>query len=115
MGAAFGIDALIRQPEPLHGAPVDQVLLDDLRGIFRLHMPIPDRLGIHDNRGTVFALIKTARLVDANRIAQARRLRKLLELRVQLALSIRSARGSRRAFRADVVAYKNVVFENWQT
>jgi len=115
MRAALGIDALISQPQPFHRASVDQVLLDDLRGIFRLHMPVPDRLWINDNRRAMFALIQTSGLVNANRASQARRLRKLLKLGVQLALSIRRARGSRRAFRADVMAHKNVVFENWQT
>lgn len=115
MRARLRIDALIRQPQPFHRAAVDQVLFDDLRGIFRLHVPVPDRLRIHDHRRAMFALIEAAGLVDANRVPQARGLRKLLKLGVQLALSIRSARGPRRTLRADVVANKNVVFENWQT
>lgn len=115
MWAALRVDALIRQPQPFHRAAVDQVLLNDLRGILGLHMPVPDSLRINDHRWAMLALVETARLVNANRVSQARSLRKLLELRVQLALPIRSARGPRRTFRPNIMANKNVVFENWQT
>ncbi len=115
MRASLRIDALICEPEPFHGAAVDQVLLHNLRGVFRLYMSVPDRLGIDNDRRAVLALIEAAGLVDADRIPQARRLRDLLKLRVQFALAICSARGPRRPFGTDIMANKNVMFENWQT
>jgi hypothetical protein len=115
MRAGLRVHALIGQPEPLHRAPVDQVFLHNLRSIFGLNVSVPDRLGVYHHGWTVFALIKTARLVNANRTSQACGLRKLLQLRVQFALAIARARWPRGAFRARVVADKYVVFENWQT
>lgn len=114
MRAALRINALIRQPEPFHRPTVDQVLLDDLRGIFRLHVPIPDGLGIYDHGGAMFALIEAAGLVDPHRIHKTGSLRKLLKLRVQFALAVCSARRPRRALRADIMANKNMMFENRQ-
>lgn len=91
MGAGLGIDALVGEAKPLDRPAVDQVLFDDLRGIFGLHVPVPNRLGIHDHRGAMLALIEAAGLVNANRAAQACGLGKLLKLRVQFAFAVRSA------------------------
>jgi hypothetical protein len=88
MRAGLGIDARIGQAQSLHRPAVYQVLLHNLRGIFRLHMPVPDSLGIHDHRGPVFALVKATRLVNTDGISQAGGLGELLQLRVQFALSI---------------------------
>jgi len=82
MRAALGINTLIGQPQPLHRPPVDQVLLDNLRGIFRLHVPVPDCLRIHHHRWPVLALIQAQRLVDAHGVSQAGSLGQLLQLRV---------------------------------
>ena len=114
MRASLGIDACIGQPQPLHRATVDQVLLHNLRGIFRLNMSVPDGLGIHDYRGPVLALVQAEGLVDAHAGAQASGLRQLLQLCVQFALSIGGARGPRSAFRTDIMADKNVVLEQGQ-
>jgi len=91
MGAGLGVYALFREPEPFHRTPVDQVLLHDLRGVFGLDVAVPDRFGIHDDGGPVFALIEAAGFVDADRSSQARSLGKLLQLRVQFALAVRGA------------------------
>jgi hypothetical protein len=114
MRARLGINTPIGQAQPLHRSAVYQVLLHYLRGIFRLHMPVPDSLGIHNDRRPVFALVQAARLVDADGISQAGGLGELLQLRVQFALSIGCARGPWSTFRTDIVAYKNVVFKQGQ-
>jgi hypothetical protein len=82
MRASFRVDARVSQPEPLHRTTIDQVLLHNLRGIFGLHMPVPNRLGINDHRGPVLTLIKAAGLVDAHGISQAGSLGQLLQLRM---------------------------------
>jgi len=70
MRAGPGIDARIGQSQPLHGPPVDQVLLHNLRGIPGRHMAVPHSLGIHDHRGPVLALVQAEGLVDAHRSSQ---------------------------------------------
>jgi len=71
MRAGLFIDARIGQTQPLHRPAIHQVLLHNLCGIFRLHMPIPDGLGIDDHRGPVLALVQASGLVDAHGISQA--------------------------------------------
>ena len=73
--ARLRIDALIRQAQPLHRTPVNQVLLHNLRGIFGLNMPVPDPFRIYHHGWTVLALIETAGFVDTDRAAQPRGLR----------------------------------------
>jgi hypothetical protein len=114
MRARLGIDAGIGQAKPLHRAAIYQVLLHYLRGIFRLHMPVPDSLGIHDYGGPVLALIKATRLVNTDGISQAGGLGELLQLRVQFALSIGRARGPWSTFWTGIMANENVVFEQGQ-
>jgi hypothetical protein len=70
MGAGFSVDAPVRQAQAFDGPAMNQVLLDDLGGIFRLHMAVPDRIRVDHNRGAVLALIKAAGFVDAHLGAQ---------------------------------------------
>ena len=73
--ARLRIDAPVRQAQPLHRTPVNQVLLHNLRGIFGLNMPVPDRFRIYHHGWAVLALIETAGFVDADCTAQPRSLR----------------------------------------
>src|SRR5215472_14950768 len=109
------VDALFGEPEPLYRPSVDQVLLHNLRGVFRLDVPVPNGLGINHYGWAVLALVKTSCLIDANCVSKARSPGKLLKLRVQFALSVGCARGSRSTLRPHVVANKNVVPEQGQT
>ena len=93
MRARLGIDAGIGQAQSLHRAAIHQVLLHNLCGIFRLHMPVPDSLGIHDYGGPVLALIKATRLVNTDGISQAGGLGVLLQLPLEFALAIGRGRG----------------------
>lgn len=114
MRTAFCVNALIRQPKPFHWPSVDQVLLDNLSGIFGAHVPVPDGFWIDHNRRSMLALIETARLVDPHGIPQASGLRKLLQLCVQFALAVARARGSGRALWTGIMADEDVMLENWQ-
>jgi hypothetical protein len=114
VGAGFGVDALVCEAKAFDGTAVDEVFLDDLLGIFGLDVAIPDGLRVDDDGGAMFALVEAAGLVDANRAGEARCLGKLLQLGMQFALSVGGARGAWGAFRTGVVAYEDVVLENWQ-
>ena len=114
MRAGLRIDAFVSQPEPINGTAIDQVLLHNLRCIFRRHMPVPNCFGIHDYGRSVLALIQAEGLVDAHGVSQAGSLRQLLQLSVQFALSIGRTRGPWRAFRPGIMANKNVVLKNGQ-
>jgi hypothetical protein len=77
MRARLGIDALIGDAQSFYGTPVNQVFLDDLGRVFRLHAAIPDRVRINYHRRSVFALIETARFVDPHCGAKTGSLRQL--------------------------------------
>ena len=115
MGACLGVDAPVREAEPFDRTSADQVLLDDLGGIFGLDVAVPDGFGIYDDRRAVLALVEASGFVDANRAAQAGGPGELLKLGMQFALAVGGARRSRSAFRTDIVADEDVVFENGQT
>jgi hypothetical protein len=84
----FGVDAFIRQAQAFHGPAADQVLLDNLRRVSRLHVAVPDGFWINDNGGAVLALVKASRLVDPDLGAEASGFGELLQLGEELALSI---------------------------
>jgi len=69
------VDALISQPQSLDRVTIDQVRPHDLRNIRELYEPIPHGLWIHDDGNAVLALVKTARLVDADQTLQTMSLR----------------------------------------
>jgi len=91
MRTGRGIDAGLRQAEPLHRPAVHNMLLDDFGDIFRLHKPVPDRLRIDHDCGPVLALVQAAGLVGAYRRLQAGGGDRLLEQPLQLALAVRGA------------------------
>jgi hypothetical protein len=111
MRAAFGIHARVGKAQPLHRPPAHQVLRHNLFRVLRLHVPVPNRIGIHHYRGPMLALVQAAGLVDAHLRAQPGLARKLLQARVQSARSVACARGSRRIGRASVVTDKDVSFK----
>jgi hypothetical protein len=112
--AGFGINALVGKAEAFHGTAIDQVLLHYLRRIFGLHVAVPHRLGIDDDRGAVFALVEAEGFVDTDGVAEIGGFGELLKLRVQFALAVSCARGPRRACRTDVMADEDVVLKEGQ-
>ncbi len=114
MRTALRIQARIRNPQPLHRSSANQVLGHNLVRILRLHVSVPYRFGIHHNRRPMFALVQTARFVDAHTPAQPGVLRQLIQPRVQIAFSIGSAGRPRRIRRTGIQANKNVALERWQ-
>lgn len=114
MRAGLAVDAFIGDAQTLDGTAMDQMLLHDLRGIFGLHIAVPDRIGVdHDGR-TVLALVETERLIDADAGRQIGSFDLLLQLREQFALPVAGTGWARCAFGAGVVADENVVFKKGQ-
>ena len=111
MRTVLGIYARISQPQPFHRPSTHQVLGHDLFRVFRRHMPVPDRVGVHHNRRPVLALVQAAGLVNAHFCAQPGLARKLLQPRVQRTRSVACARRTRRIGGASVVTNKNVAFK----
>ena len=114
MRATLRIQALICNPQPFHRPPAHQVLRHNLFRILRLHMPVPNRFGIHNHGGSVLALVQAAGFIDSHPAAQPGLFRELLQPRMQLAFSIGRARGPRRVRGAGIVADKDVMFERRQ-
>jgi len=67
------------------------VLRDDFVGVFGFHSAIPNGIGVDDDSGSVFALVKAARLVDADAAGEAGFAGELREAGVKRALAVGSA------------------------
>jgi hypothetical protein len=111
VGAGFGVEAGVGDAEALDGAAGDEVLGDDFIGVFGFDSAIPDGIGVDDDGGAVLALVKAARLVDADAASEAGFASELRKAGVEGALAVRSARRSRRVSGADVVTYEDVAFK----
>jgi hypothetical protein len=80
MGACFGVQAGVGEAQAVDMATRDEVLLDDLGGIFGLDVAVPDGVGVNDDYGAVFALVETASFVDADFGFESRGAAELLKL-----------------------------------
>src|SRR5437899_2271175 len=65
------VDALFRQHQPLHRLSIHDMRLDDLVHIVRGHAPIPHRIGIDHDSGSVFTLVQTSRHVGTNSLLES--------------------------------------------
>jgi len=91
VGAGAVVQALIGNAEPLHGVASDKVLADNLVGVGRGHVAVPDSLGIDHDHRSMLALVKASGLVDADFCSQASFFGELLEPGMDLALALRGA------------------------
>jgi hypothetical protein len=115
MRAALRVQALVGDLQPLDGAASNQVLGDDLGGVFGFDATIPVSLRIDHNRRTMFALVQAAGFVDPNSSDKASFADELLKPRVQFARSILRAGRPGRVGGTGVVADKDVAFKTGQT
>jgi hypothetical protein len=111
VGATRGIDAGFGQSKAFDGDSVNEVGLHDLFHVRRLDEAVPDALRIDDDRGTVFALIKAAGLVDPDVGVQPRLLTTCLEGLPNGDRVATTTAAARVAFRPFVGADKYVSFE----
>jgi hypothetical protein len=109
--AAVGVDAGVGKAESFDGAAVEEVLLHDLFGVAGFGETVPDGVGIDNEDGTVFALIKASRFVDADLMFEAGGFDGIFKGTAKL---LGMAKGAARAsgFVALVKADKDVVFED---
>jgi hypothetical protein len=114
MGTGLGVDATVCHTQPLYGATDDEMFRDDFFRVRRLHMAVPDGIGIDDHRGPVLALVQASGFVDAHGGAQIGGFGELLQLGEQLALAIRGAGRPRSTLGTDVVTDKYVTFKRRQ-
>ena len=114
MGACGGVDAVGDQTEALDRLAVDQMLLNDGRGIFSLDVSVPDGFRIDNDYRTVFALVEAPRLVDADSAPQPRCARELLELSEQFAFTVVGAGWAWSALGAEILADEHMPFKGSQ-
>jgi hypothetical protein len=113
VGAGFGVQAGVSDAEALDGAAGDEVLGDDFIGVFGFDAAVPDGIGVDDDGGPVLALVKAARLVDADAASEAGFASELRKAGMEGALAVCSAGRSRRVSGTDVVTDEDVAFEWW--
>jgi hypothetical protein len=114
MWACAGVDATLSQAQPLHRPPAHQVLLHNLRCIFRLYVAVPHCLGVHHHRRSMLALVQATRFVNPHLAVKPGLPAQLFQPRMQFALAIARAGGPRCIDGADVVADKNVALKRGQ-
>jgi len=115
MRASLGIQARIRQPQPLHRPAVHKMFSHNLLHIFHMHKPIPDRIRIDHHDRPMLALVETAQLIGANLPLQSRVLHGVFESRFKLPATLLAATGPRRVLVPLIGTDKNVVLELWQS
>jgi hypothetical protein len=50
--------------QPFYHTAVFQMLFDDFKDVFRIHIPVPDIFRIHHDDGAFVATIKASRIID---------------------------------------------------
>jgi hypothetical protein len=84
MGAALGVEAGVSEHEPLDGAAVEEVFVDDLLHIFYIDRAVPDGVGIDHDDGAVFTVVEATKLVGPDFALQTGVLDGVLECPLQL-------------------------------
>ena len=94
MPAAFRVDAIVRQHESFYRATGYQMRGNNFSYIRVGDMPVPDGLRIDDHGLSMFALVETPSLIDANLAFQTSSVHSLLKPRLQLRFAIGITAGS---------------------
>lgn len=87
MRTARRIDAIFRQHQALDRLSVHDVRFDDLLDVVRRDAPVPDGIGIHHHRRSVFTLIEAARHIGAHAFLESAQRKFLFEEELQLGLT----------------------------
>ena len=80
MRTGLCVDTFICQTKPRYRTPANQMLRNDLLGVFRTHMAIPDRFRINHNGRTMLTLVKTPGFINADPACKAGSFGKHLQL-----------------------------------
>jgi hypothetical protein len=111
MRASRCIQTAIRQNQPLHRSTTNQVLLDNLVYVGRLHKAVPDLLRIHHHDRPMLALLQATGLVRPYRVFESRRSCFFLKKSMQFPFAIVGAAAARSRRVALVCADENVPFK----
>lgn len=114
MRTGFGVHALVSESQTLDRTSADQVLLDDLRCVRRLHVAVPDAFRVDNDSWAVFALVKASGFINAHLRAETGGFGELLQLGVEFAFSIACAGWARRIGGSGIEADKDMMFERGQ-
>jgi len=109
------IHARIRQPQPRHRPPADQVFLHNLLCIPRFHKSVPDGLGIHDHHRPVLTLIQAAGLIHPHSVLQSSRLHGIFQRSTQLLGMLIPAARPRGGLIPLIQTNKYVVLKIWHS
>ena len=111
MCASGGVDALVGEHEPFHRIAVHHVRFDDLIDIIGRDPPVPNGVGVDHDRGSVLALIKTARHIRAHALLQPTQREFLLEEELEVRLPGGIAASARMSRLALIAADEQMPFE----
>ena len=111
MLAARCINALFFQPQPLNWHSTQDVRLDDLCYILRLHTAIPDLIRINYDVRAMLTVIQAAGFVGANRCLQLSRRNCLFEGSVQVGSAVRITTRTGASGLPPIRTDEDVVFE----
>jgi len=111
MLAAGRVDTGFLQHKPLHRISPDDMRLDDFVNVIGGHSPVPDRIGIDHQVGTMLTLVEAARLVRAHFSFEPTFLQLLLEKLLQRRLALGIATSARMPRRALIAADENMLLE----
>ncbi len=116
MLAPRGVEAFVGDLKALNGPATENVLLDNLFGIGQSHAAVPHAFGIHDNRGTMLALIEAPGLVGTHRRLGTGDRQKALEFAMEERGTRRVATATRVSFRPLITANEDVFVElrHWE-
>jgi hypothetical protein len=114
MRAGCRVKAALVQHQPPDWVSANEVFLDNLGDVLRLHESVPDCLRVHDHCRSVLALVQATGLVGANAGTQSCCLDLVLEEGVQHALAISGTRRPGSVRLPVIGAYENVAFKPGQ-
>ena len=111
MRTALGVQARIGQPQTLHRATVQQVLLDNLAHVADTDKAVPDGVGIDHHDRAMLALVQTSQFIGADLALQSGFFDGVLECALQLGAALIGAAWPGGALIAFVDAKQEVVLE----
>ena len=115
MRTVVGIQAGIRQPQPLHRPPMHKMFVHNLVHVSHVNKPIPNGIWIDHHNRPMLALVQATQFVSTDLSLQSSLLHCILESRLQLPAVLPAAAWSRSALVPLIGANKNVMPELCQS
>jgi hypothetical protein len=109
--AGLGVEAFVGEAKAFDRRAANDVRVDDLIDVGFGDVAVPDGFGIHDDGGTVFALVEASGLIGANAAFDSALSQLLLKYLLQTGLGEGIAGSAGMSRRALVSTDENVMFE----